>query len=315
MRLGIAVAALTFSCAASTQRPIGYGSEAAPSEATTPSKEAGTSAEDELMARERPVRALRLPENNELAPGELARELLENDAICVGEQHAQAPHHYAEAWLLELLATRASIVGLELGVGFEMFQYPFQHALSAFQSSAIEEEDLLRRTEYAERWGYPIAFYRPLLEQARDRRLGMVALNAPKELTREVAKSGIDGLGARRAYELPELDLNDEEHRADFQRRMRNHPGLRPESLDRYYQAQVLWDEVMAERAASWLIRHAPVRRLMIVAGQAHCQRSAIPARIERRGAGRVKSVLLSTQEPTAELAERFDYVLIVGAP
>jgi uncharacterized iron-regulated protein len=268
---------------------------------------------DDVVARAAGrVRVLRLPERVELSEREFVAELLRSDATCLGEQHANARDHYAELWVLERSDRQAKNLGLELGVGFEMFQQPYQSVLSEYQRGHISEEDLLRRTEYERRWGHPFAYYRTLLEAARARRLPLVALNARRELTRAVREGGLDSLNAQRAYELPGLDLDDRQHRADFERRMQGHPGLTRATLEKYYQAQVVWDEAMAERVARWLSAHAPVRRMLIIAGEAHCQRSAIPARTERRGDFDVRSVLLGDGEPDPAAAASYDYALIV---
>ena len=96
---------------------------------------------------------------------------------------------------------------------------------------------------------------------------------------------------------------------------MQNHPGVDADSLERYYAAQVVWDETMAESAAHWLSEHAPVRRLLIVAGQAHCQHSAIPSRLERRGARNVAAIWLGTSNPPPEVEKQYDYALIIAGP
>jgi len=51
------------------------------------------------------------------------------------------------------------------------------------------------------------------------------------------------------------------------------------------------------------------MRQLLILAGSAHCQRAAIPERIERRQPLRVASVRLSAA--TAADSEGFDYTLV----
>lgn len=312
LRFGVSV--LVFSCAASTgQTPVGYDFDVDIPGSPNPTTAPAALSPDTVARAAGPVRVLRMPEGTELQPRDLERELLESDSICLGEEHDNATHHYAEAWLVDRLAVEARIRGLELGIGFEMFQQPFQHALSAYQRGDADEGELLSRSEYQHRWGFDFAFYRPILENARERGLSLLALNPPRELTREVARVGIDRLDARRAQDLPTLDFQNAQHRADFERRMQHHPGLNPEKLESYYQAQVIWDEGMAERSAEWLLARAPIRRLLIIAGQAHCQRPAIPARIERRGAGRARGMLLTTSEPEVELAKGFDYALVVG--
>jgi uncharacterized iron-regulated protein len=261
------------------------------------------------------VRVERLSDERELSSPELERELLGASAICAGEEHDSAAQHYGELWLLERLARFAPNLGLEFGVGFEIFQAPFQPAVDAYIRGEIELETLLSETEYEDRWGYPFAYYRPLVERAYDLRLPLVALNAEEELTQHIARHGLDAVEGKLAKSLPSLDLYDIEHRRDFERAMQGHPGLTPARLDNYYAAQVVWDETMAARAASWLSEHAPMRRLLVIAGRAHCQKHAIPARIERRVAGRVVSVVLSTEKPSPELRARYDFALIVGPP
>jgi hypothetical protein len=45
---------------------------------------------------------------------------------------------------------------------------------------------------------------------------------------------------------------------------------------ERFYTAQVIWDETMAESAAAWLDAEEP-RRIVIVAGNGHCHRRLPP--------------------------------------
>lgn len=303
-------------CGAHAAVPIGYEHErppeaprkvrAAPRRAPVP---------PDVVARAAGAVALvRLSDGAELSGAALGRDLLEHDAVCVGEQHGSAAHHYGEFWLLDRLANRAGDLGLEFGVGLEMWANRFQRELSAYGRGKLDEPGLLEKTEYEARWGYDFSYYRPLLEGARRLGAPLIALNAPRELTQRIAKDGLDDLDVAETRLLPELDLGDPAHRADFERRMKGHPGLEPGALERYYAAQVVWDETMAQNSAAWLDLHTPMRRLLIVAGEAHCQHSAIPSRIERRGKYRVASVLLASQAP-ADAREAYDYALIVQSP
>lgn len=292
--------------------PIGYDFEIEPlGNRALDARDRG--ARTEVPREVSSVRVLRLPEGTEVRSRALGAELLQAQAICLGEAHDVPAHHSAAVWLIQSLARAARGRGLKLGIGLESFQQPFQHALSAYQRGEIGEAELLRRTEYETRWGYPFVLYRATLERARDLGLSMIALNAPRELTRAVARRGVEDLGPRQAQPLAAFDFQDSEHRSDFEHRMLDHPGVNREGLERYYQAQVVWDETMAERAALWISERAPIRRMLLIAGQAHCQRSAIPSRIERRGAGRALAVVLTTREPTASEQLAFDYAVVVG--
>lgn len=210
-------------------------------------------------------------------------------AVCIGESHDDPHHHYAQLELTRsLLETRA---GRSSAVGFEMFQTPFQRALDAYRVSG-NAASLVEQSEFESRWGYGFAYYAPLLEVGRAAGAELLALNAPRELTKAVARGGVDALSSEQRALLPELDLANAEHRAFFESAMgmrfdgetrdSPHGGM---SLDDLYAAQVTWDETMAGVGAEWLAHH-PDGLLIVIAGSAHCQKTAIPLRIERRGAG-----------------------------
>ncbi|HHH11757.1 MAG TPA: hypothetical protein ENK23_06770, partial [Sorangium sp.] len=64
----------------------------------------------------------------------------------------------------------------------------------------------------------------------------------------------------------------------------------------RFYAAQVIWDESMARVSSIWLQQH-PRGRLLVLAGNGHCHHSAIVGRVKRRlpqQHQRILSVLLA---------------------
>ena len=311
----LVLAVLAAGCGAHTNTPIGYEYDPPPDPPRRVVRKPPPRppvAEDAVARAKGAVQVIRLKDGAELSGPALGRELLDYDAICAGEAHDSAAQHYGQLWLLQRLAARAENLGLELGIGFEMWAASFQRQLSSFASGKLSEADFLAKTEYETRWGYAFAYYRPLLESARELGVAMLALNAPRELTEHVAHEGLGELPANLAYDLPELDLDDPKHRADFEQRMKHHPGMEPGDLDRYYAAQVVWDETMAQNSNRWLEYHPPSRRILIIAGQAHCQHSAIPSRIERRAARQVAAVLLATEPVPSDAKDSFDYALIV---
>jgi uncharacterized iron-regulated protein len=213
--------------------------------------------------------------------------------ICFGELHDEASHHDAQLRGLRELTLQAREAGQVLGVGLEMFQRPFQSALSGFVESRIDEETLLRESEYATRWGYDFSLYRPLLTLARDQSLPTLALNAPTELTRQIGRTGLASLDAGQLASLPELDLQDPEHRAYILGLF----GVLPEhdvevAIENLYAAQTTWDETMAQTSSDWLTSDGAGARLVVLAGLGHCHRSAIPRRITRRTGLPVVSVM-----------------------
>jgi uncharacterized iron-regulated protein len=163
-----------------------------------------------------------------------------------------------------------------------MFQTPFQAALTGFSLGIVDERELLLDSQYATRWGYDVALYRPLLDLVQEYRLPALALNAPAELTRKIAAGGLDGLSSEERATLPELDLDDPAYRAYVSELLGTFHADEA-SLENPYTVQVVWDETMADTAADWLTSSGDGARLLIIAGLGHCHESAIPSRITRR--------------------------------
>jgi len=214
------------------------------------------------------------------------RRLKQSLAICLGEQHDNPFHHNLQRRVLERLAAlerRDPARRGELAVGYEMFQRPFQQPLDEYMRGALSEESFLEQTEYAARWGADLALYLPLFEANLAQGLPALALNAPTELTRQIGREGLESLPPELSALLPELDLDDTEHRQFIFGLF----GLSVDdpaaaSLENIYRAQVTWDETMAQTASEWLAG-AEERRVLAFAGSAHCHESAIPRRLERR--------------------------------
>ena len=138
-----------------------------------------------------------------------------------------------------------------LAIGMEMFQVPVPRAARSNGATGQIDETVLRReTEYDKRWGFDFSMYRPMLEYARSRGLEVVALNTPRKKSRyAVAKERSGRFASRRAW-LRDIagagPRTNPQHRALFDaefdaRRAR----CRETRIERYYEAQVVWDETM----------------------------------------------------------------------
>lgn len=249
------------------------------------------------------------------------------DAICIGERHDDAGDHFAELRAIQALLERRRVRGFELGIGLEMVRQPYQPVLQRYIDGGLSDLALQEELAFDSEWGFDFAYYQPLLHEALVRFGSLVALGVPRDVTRDVAEKGLAGINPNLRRTLPELDLDVPEHRAVFDSMMTLHPGVpragtgasaqaQREILDRYYEAQVVWDESMAERAAAWLTQRYPGRKLVILAGAAHCHPSAIPARIKRRAAFTVVSVLPRAKDEQTDpardrLVREYEYLLL----
>jgi hypothetical protein len=88
------------------------------------------------------------------------------------------------------------------------------------------------------------------------------------------------------------------------------HPDFKERGFDFFYQAQVLWDEAMAE-AIDRFLRHNPDRQMVVLAGDGHLSfGSGIPQRVSRRN-GFAFSILLNGEDVEKNAA---DYLLYPGS-
>src|SRR5262249_16278119 len=156
--------------------------------------------------------------------------------------------HWAELRIASGLAERRTMSGHELAIGLEMLPREEQADIERWRKGDLSEEEFLKACDWEKAWGYDFGFYRPPLQLAKSEGLAVIALNAPGELTRAVAKKGLLGLSDALSKQLPELDVTDAEHKAWFRQEMRDHPNHHA-SFENLYAAQVVWDESMADAA------------------------------------------------------------------
>lgn len=258
-----------------------------------------------------PYQILRGRGGAQVADAELLRELGEVQAICIGESHDNPHDHWAQLHLLDLVSRRNRDAGVTTGLGMEMFQRPFQGVLDDYAAGKIDDQALRARSDWANRWGFDFALYRPMIRMAVDRGGPVLALNLETELKKKISAAGkIEELPEAERARVPELVLDDAEHRAWFDRLMADMgaahghggassahgEGKEPDpaevkaKADKIYRGQVLWDETMADTAALWL-KAGERRQLVILAGKGHCHDSAIVRRIMRRGVPRAVSI------------------------
>jgi len=221
--------------------------------------------------------------------------------VYVGERHDEPLDHGVQYAVLRQLHRYEP----SLAIGMEMFQVPFQEPLTKWSAGLIDETVLRRETEYDDRWGFDFGMYRPILEYARNQGIRVIALNAPRELSYAVAKDGLSSLSPEQASALPDLDLDDEAHRALFDTEFDIGDHAAEDAIDQYYAAQVLWDETMGSRVAETLAHPAGPQKMIVFAGRVHVKYGlGIPDRAAKRGAQPYAVVLPVTEaELEAELA------------
>ena len=224
--------------------------------------------------------------------------------VHVGELHDRYDHHLNQLEIICRLARKAP-----LAVGLEFFHTGAQRALDAYVNDHGDLDRLLRESEWFDRWRYDPRLYAPILRFAREHRIPLVALNVPGELIRRVAQDGLDGLTAAQRAQLPaSIFQGPPAYRERLRRLFDQHPHGNAQDFQKFFQAQLLWDEGMAQQAANYLLAH-PDRQMVILAGEGHiAYRDPIPDRLTRRIP--VSSVLVLQSHEQAPSREAWDFQL-----
>ncbi len=207
-------------------------------------------------------------------------KLAANRVVYVGETHDRYSHHLGQLGIIEGLHQRNP----SLAIGMEFFQQPFQPALDDYISGVVDEQEMLRRTQWYERWIYDYRLYRPILQYARQNGIPLIALNVPKEIIQRVSKVGIEGLNEEERSKIPaEIDSSNQAYRERLQGVFKRHAHTKGRDFNRFLQVQLAWDEGMAERVANYL-KENPQRQMVVLAGSGHLVNgTGIPQRVDRR--------------------------------
>lgn len=238
------------------------------------------------------------------------KQLAQANVVYLGETHDRPADHAAQLAILQALRQERP----KLVIGMEMFQRPYQAAIEAYLAGKLSETELQNQTQYAQRWGFEWEFYAPILRFAKDNKIPVIALNTPSEVTRKVARTGLTSLTAvERRYIPPprEIVVGPAKYR-DRIRQIYNeaHQGKgNSQGFDRFFQAQVLWDETMADRIAQHL-RQQPESLVVVLVGQGHLlYGDGIPDRVKRRLPKLTQySVLLNPAAEVRQAREIADY-------
>jgi uncharacterized iron-regulated protein len=184
-------------------------------------------------------------------------QLAKADVVFVGEQHNDPATHRLELAILEGLARRrGSII-----VALEMFERDTQPAVDDYLRGKISEPEFLK---ISRPWPNYAADYRPLVELAKAKGWRVVAGNVPRKYASQVGKGGLSMLdqlpAAERLFIASEVKAPKDDYFKKFAETMSAHPGPSGEKMneseerammERFYQAQCVKDDTMAESVAN----------------------------------------------------------------
>ena len=179
---------------------------------------------------------------------ELLAELAERRVVLLGERHERLAHH---RWQLHTLA------GLHaheprMAIGLEMLPREAQPALDAWVAGELDEADFLAESDWLGSWGYDPDAYLPILHFARMQRIPLLALNVTPALRQRIADEGWEAVPPEERHAITPPASASEGYREALAEVYAYHPsaGNAEAGLERFIDAQLVWDRAMAQGLA-----------------------------------------------------------------
>ena len=141
------------------------------------------------------------------------------DVVYVGETHDDPADHQYELELIRGLLKRK----MKFAIGWEMFDETQQGAIDAWASHAISLKEMLAKTEFQKHWGIYSPVYEQILQIAENANVTNLALNAPSELARKIARG--EPFTAKERAMMPTGFVTTEQGYRNFVTMMGDHPG------------------------------------------------------------------------------------------
>lgn len=270
---------------------------------------AESSNEVKNMNLKRPVLGIEV--SKALSLEDIIEKLLDKKIIYVGEQHDRYEHHLTQLEVIKALKGK----GYDIAIGMEMFVHKNQKALDDYIDGKIDEREFLRQSQYFKTWGFDYVLYRDILNFARDNRIPVIALNIPREIVNKVGRSGIESLSEDEKKELPsEMDMTDEEYKQRLKEAFEKHEGSEERDFENFYQSQIIWDEIMAQRIDEYMKENHSKKMVVIVGGGHLIYSSGIPKRAFRRN-NLPYTIILNNDDIFQGIADYIIYPEPVEAP
>jgi uncharacterized iron-regulated protein len=201
----------------------------------------------------------------------MVQEMKGSRLVYIGETHNSLAMHDMQARLLAALWEQDR----NLVLGLEMFPAADQEVLNKWSLGLLSEDEFLRESRWYLTWNFNFGFYREIFIFARDHKIPIYGLNAPKEVITKIRMMGWDALSEAEKALVPKPDLSHPEHRQLIRTVFESAdipPAMKGTGLDMMfeglYRSQSAWDEVMAANALEASRREQ--KRVVVLAGSGH---------------------------------------------
>ncbi len=238
-----------------------------------------------------------------LPPAALADRLRDTKLLLLGESHTSAEFHRVQRQVIEALHR----AGRKVTVGLEMYPYTQQSWLDRWSAGSLDEAAFVDGSNWYEHWGYHWAYYRDIFLFARERRIPMVAVNAPRDVVSAVRRRGFTNLTPEEAAHIPtDIDVSSADHLTLFKSYFTEGPGthgnMSDDALKSMLNAQATWDATMGFNAVGALKKYPDPQAIVVVlVGSGHVIYGlGIERQVKRYFDGRVTTLVPVAIDPPA---------------
>ncbi len=236
---------------------------------------------------------------------DMLEDLTKARVIYLGERHTLERHHNLQEKIIGDLASR----GVEVAIGLEMLPVDLQPALDRYNGGELAFDDFAEEVAWGKIWDN-YEQYRPAIEAAHEAGAPVLALNARRELTREIARNGIDGLAPEWAEKVPEgVDTDQPDYERELLRVMMvmAHATGQSDMMKRMFEAQVIKDEIMADAVARFIASpEGENRTVVIICGAGHVSYGyGVPSRVRSRVPDIVDRIIVFSESGDVVLSEQ----------
>ena len=225
-----------------------------------------------------------------ISPEVLLEQLDEARVVYVGETHTRLEDHQIQERILKGLFDRHP----SLIVALEMFPREAQPLLDRFSKGELPEEEFLRQVNWEEIWGYPFRLYRPMVLFAREKGLPLIGLNAPREVVNKIARQGLAGLSPEERSRVADTFQYDQQGDREYLlKEYERHVKGSIKDFESFYEAQLAWEETMAETLVQALKGLPETTRVVVLIGNGHIwEGRGVPQNARRRLAHRSRTII-----------------------
>ena len=230
-----------------------------------------------------------------------------NRIILIGEHHNNEKHHKAQLAVIRALKES----GAKMAIGLEMFRSDSQPALDRWVEGTLDESEF--KKIFFDNWSYSWSTYGMIFDYARDKKIPLIGLNVPREITRQVAQQGFKSLNETQRAKLSNITCRVDKEYMDYIKKAFGAHAHGNLNFTYFCEAQLVWDNIMAVNALEYLGKN-PEATLVVLTGTGHAQKDAMPRQIRKRSQLTLAVILPEVKgivEPQTVNEQEADYLML----